>query len=462
MKKVFCLKFLFAGLMILQMFFSPKFALATFSISVTPYEGGSDLRFGKTNNMEPYANKELVVSISSDIAKQYQLIQTLLDPLSNDRGDSLSRENFSVYAIRGSNKYGTVSVEQETSVSPSRAIIYTSTPQGLADSFNLVYVLKPPFNVPSGSYRGRIAFTLEPIDSTQQSVTTILNIFAEIDIESSIEIKTTTGSRAINLSSAKPEFQASDVLVDIKGNTGSQFKISQIIDQPLESSQGQRLPYEAVNFKINGARNGTGAAQEVTLSPRQDVVYTSGSRGDADNFAITYSLAEPEKQRAGKYRTNLKYIMEGMATQKLLGNFSLEVEIARIFDLIITPEMGGSMQFGDLKLNQPAKQSEVTVEIRSNIGRQYQVNQHLISGLVNKEGRVIPLKSFTLREEGVGTKGTLRFTAPAEIKTGETTLFISDKNGSSDKFKVIYELAPSAEVKAGDYSGNISYSISEI
>jgi len=462
MKKTFCFKFLFAGLMVLPMFFSPDFALATFSISVTPYEGGNDLRFGKINNDGPYTNKELVVNINSDIEKQYQLIQTLLDPLSNDRGDSLSRDNFAVYAIRGSNKYGTMSVEQEAPVSPSRAIIYTSTPQGLADSFNLVYVLKPPFSVPSGSYRGRIAFTLEPINSTEQSVTTILNIFAEIDIESSIEIKGATGSRAISLSSSNPEFQTSDILVDIKGSMASQFKISQIIDQPLESSQGQRLPYEAVNFKISGERSGGGPAQEAALSQRQDAVYTSSARGDADNFVITYSLAEPEKQRAGKYRSNLKYIMEGLATQKLLGNFSLEVEIARIFDLIITPEMGGTMQFRDLKLDQPPKLSEVTIEIRSNIGRQYQVNQHLVSGLVNKEGRVIPAKSFTLKEEGLDTKGTLRFTAPAEVKTGETTLFISDRNGSSDKFKVIYELATSAEVKAGDYSGNISYSISEI
>jgi hypothetical protein len=462
MKKNVCLGVLAVNVVILMVLLIPNCAFAVFNVSLRPFEGGNDLRFGKVGNVGPYTSKEIIVSIDSDIGTQYQFVQTLLEPLTNEQGISLPRNQFTVYAIRGSNKLGTVSVEQEESVSPGRRIIYTSNQSGASDSFNLVYVLKSPFDVPSGSYRGRIAFVLEPIGSAEQQVTVILNVFAEIDVESNIEIKTITGSRAISLSSAQPDTRASDVLVDIKGGMGSQFKILQLLTQPLESLEGGSVPYEAINFKISEAKMGSGPERETSLSSRQDSVYVSGTRGDADSFVITYSLGEPEKQKAGRYKSNIRYTFEGAAAQGLLGNFSLEVEIARIFDLIITPELGGTIQFRDLKYQEAPKQSEVLIEINSNIGRQYQVSQQSLTGLVNKEGKTIPTKYFTLQEESLETKGTLPFSSPTEVKTGDMVLFLSDKSGSSDRFKVIYTLKPSLEILTGDYSTRITYSISEI
>ncbi len=135
---------------------------------------------------------------------------------------------------------------------------------------------------------------------------------------------------------------------------------------------------------------------------------------------------------------------------------------SRIFELLITPEPGGLIRFNDVKLNQPPQTSEVLVEIKTNTGRQYQINQHLYSSLTNKNSDVIPAKNFTLRQESIDTKGTLKFPAAGEVKTGDTVLFVSDKDGSPDKFKLIYELTATPEVRAGDYSTQITYSISEI
>jgi len=42
------------------------------------------------------------------------------------------------------------------------------------------------------------------------------------------------------------------------------------------------------------------------------------------------------------------------------------------------------------------------------------------------------------------------------------SLFISDEKGSPDKFKVIYELSIPPDLKAGDYSTRITYSITAI
>lgn len=440
----------------------PGISFAAFNLIVRPYEGGNDLRFDKVSNFEPFTSKELIVEVTSDIGKRYQLIQTLLDPLTNNAGVTLPQNSFIVYGIRGSNKYGNLSAEQESPVSPGRAIIYTSDANGLTDSLKLVFMIKDTFQAASGSYRGRIALTLEPIDSSLSSLTAIVNVFADISAESSVEMKTVTGSKVISLDLSQEAKRFSEVGVDIKGETGSQFRIFQQLSESFESSEGNRLPVEAVNFWISGSIKGSGPAQAIPLSNRKDMVYESSTRGETDNFIITYGLTDSGSLRAGRYRSNIKYTLEGLNRRELISDFGFEVIVPRIFELNITPELGGTIQFRDVKAKEPPKVSEVVIEINSNIGKPYQVSQQLLAGLVNKDGKSIPVKNFTLRQESIQTKGSLRYTTPTEVRTGDMVLFASDAQGTSDKFKVIYELIPSLDIEAGDYSSRFTYSISEI
>ncbi|MFH0827043.1 MAG: hypothetical protein V1923_04055 [Candidatus Omnitrophota bacterium] len=443
-------------------FFLPVSSWAAFRISVVPYEGGNDLRFERARGTLPYTTKEAIVTVTSDIAKQYQVIQSLLEPLTSVQGQTLSRENFTVYAVPGSNAAGTLTAQQEMSVSPGRTILYVSNSQGISDTFKLVYILKPPFNVPSGSYRGRISFTLEAINAAEPPVNVILNISAEIQAESSFEIKTLTGASSIRLDASRPDGQACDVLFGIKGGRGSQFRILQSLSGFIESMEGNRLSPDAIYFRVSQAGKGMGPNQNTRLSETQEAVYLSGPTGAEDQFLITYSLAPTGNQKAGRYRGQIRYMLEGIGQQELIGKMDLEVDVARIFDLKITPELGGTIEFRDLKPQAAPKQSEVIFEIASNIGRPYQITQFLTTGLVNKEGNVIPKQFFTLREESLGTRGRLILSSPAEVNIGETILFVSDPAGSSDKFKVIYELKPSFDIMAGDYTTRITYSISEI
>jgi len=440
----------------------PINSFAAFNLTVRPYEGGNDLRFDKVSNFEPFTSKELIVDVTSDIGKRYQLIQTLLDPLTNNAGVTLPQNSFIVYGIRGSNKYGNLSAEQESPVSVGRTIIYTSDTSGLTDSLKLIFMIKNTFQATSGSYRGRIALTLEPIDSNLSSVTAIVNVFADISVESSVEMKTVTGSKIISLDLSREEKRFSEVGVNIKGETGAQFRIFQQLSEIFESSDGNRLPPDAVNFWISGSTKGSGPAQAIPLSNRKDMVYESSARGETDNFTITYGLTDSGNLRAGLYRSNIKYTLEGLNRNELLSDFGFEVTVPRIFELNITPELGGTIQFRDVKAKEPPKVSEVVIEVKSNIGKPYQVSQQLLAGLVNKDGKSIPVKNFTLREVNIQTKGSLRYTTPTEVRTGDMVLFASDAQGASDKFKVVYELIPSLDIEAGDYSSRFTYSISEI
>ena len=448
--------------LVLAGIFIYNYALAsTFSLTVRPYEGGYDLKYGKISPILGRVNREVTVDITSDIAKQYRLVQTFFESLTNSQGGSIPQNNFFVYGVRGTNKYGTMNVEQEIPLSLGRTILYTSNQQGLSDSFNLVYGLIIPEDQAPGSYRGRIGYTLEPIDSTQSPVTVILNVFAEIEVESKIEIKTAQGGRTVSLNSTREEERSCDVLVSIKGGLGSQFRILQLIPEPLTSSEGNQLSYEAVNFFIREARKGSGVSVPTPLSSRQQVIYTSGLRGEPEDFIVTYSLGDLKKEKAGKYRTVIKYYLEGPTTS-LIDTLGLEVENERIFDLVVSPEMGGVMQFLNLKPLQPPRTSVVNIEIKTNAGKPYQVSQKVIQELTDKEGNIIPQEYFNLRTESAETKGTVRFLNKTQVKKGEMVLFVSDKDGSSDSFKIIYELGIPLNIKGGDYSTVIIYSIAEI
>ena len=55
----------------------------------------------------------------------------------------------------------------------------------------------------------------------------------------------------------------------------------------------------------------------------------SNARGDADSFVVSYSLVNPQGYKSGRYKTNIKYLLEEIATgNKIpLEVFNLGVEV---------------------------------------------------------------------------------------------------------------------------------------
>lgn len=443
-------------------FLVKDYALADFSLSVTPFEGGSDLRYGKIAATTGRVNKEIIVKVSSDINKQYRVIQSWLEPLTHPEGWTLGENSFFVYGIRGSNSIGTLNVEQEVPAGSLRLLLYTSNTQGAPDSFKLVYGLLVSANQRPGSYRGRLAFILEPIDSTQSLVRVILNVFVEIGAESKIEIGPASGGTVIRLKADSSTETSAQVLVNSQGRWASQFKLLQLLPQALESPEGLQLPEGAINFRVYPVEKGTAITQAAPVAVNhQQAIYTSNQFGEAEDLVITYSLANVSQSKAGRYRGGLKYYLEGPASF-LIETLGLEVDVPKIFNLIVIPETGGVMQFRNLKPNEPPRKAEVMIKIDTNVGRPYQVSQRVVSEFIDKQGNVIPKENFKLKLEPQETKGRLKFSESSEVKLGESVLLVSDATGSADSFKIIYELSPGVNLKPGDYATSIVYSISEI
>lgn len=439
-------------------------AADVFDLSYSLTEGGYQLEIDSAN-----PHKGVRIEVSSDIATQYEITSSIIKPLEKrDSPDKTIKDNFVVRALTGTNLYGNLRVPASDSPVRTSEIIYVSSSAGNADNFTLIYSIVNEEEILPGYYAGKLAFTLRPIGSSQQPVTKILDVYVNIkeglDI-AGIQILPVNSLRDIRLNSQKEGMQSADVVVNISGGFRNQFALKQVMTRPLESNEGNQLGINKLSFLVKEATQGSAVNQETALSSQPQVVYTSGANGEHDNsFIITYTLADITSEQAGKYSSLIQYILDDSKSgQKRPGNLNLEVEIERIFDFNITPEdKMGSISFANLNPKEPPRRKEVVIEISSNIKKQYQLSQNVYSGLTNKDGAAIPSKYFTLKTEAIETKGALKFPEPQEVKKGETALFISDRQGSSDKFKVIYELTCPLDVASGDYSTRIVYSLSEL
>ena len=205
--------------------------------------------------------------------------------------------------------------------------------------------------------------------------------------------------------------------------------------------------------------------QPTPVASNIQTIYSSRPDGSSDKaFVIAYSLADPLSLVAGNYSSRIQYFMESAGKQINLGALDLEIRQERIFEISITPQdQRYSIDFDNLKPSDGPRTNEVLIEVKSNIGRPYQVTQNVLSELDNGNGDKILAKYFSVQTSPVNnTKGSLKVTTKIPVEKGNLLLFTSDSEGSADKFKVTYELTCPVDLKAGNYSSKITYTLTEI
>lgn len=440
-------------------------AAETFNLSYTLTEGGYQLELSPN-----YLYRGVNLRVDTNIAKRYEITQRVIQPLANRDNPAVTiQDNFVVRSISGSNRFGNLRFPTGDTAVRTEDIIYTSNSAGDADSFSLIYGLANASNLEPGYYTGRIGFTLNPIGSNQQQVTKILEVYVSITnqgpLQPRVEISTQTGSKYIILNPRKEKNQLScDVLVKINSAMKNQFSIVQFLAEPIESDEGNSLDKEKVNFTVRNTTKGISINSVKPLTNGPQVIYTSGSDGTCDSyFTVNFTLSDLSKQKAGKYRSRILYFLNEQGVQKKVDTLELEIDNEAVFDLLVTPqEQKYEIEFRDLKPQAPPKTSEVILEVKSNMGKPYQISQEMSGGLINKEGREIPSKYFTLLTENIEGNGNAKFPEKQEVKKGSSILFVSDSKGMPAKIRVIYELSVSTDVRAGDYSANVAYSLLEM
>jgi len=460
--KIFSLKVFIIAVALLLSLYIYTFA----AITANPITGESELTF-QANPGSSVNPAEVRINITTP-GGRYEVRQELMLPPSNGQYQ-IDWRNITMRGLRQPVAAGATFYAAQDAPMPISSFnpLYTN-PAGTADQFTLIYYVNLPANIASGSYRGRLKYTFIPVASGQPQAYAFLNILINVGQPAApavqkpqIEISPLTGLNAITLNSSREEQKTFDVQVKINSHPNNFFTLSEIIREPLISSDGSQLDYSAIKFQTQQVKIGM-PASVTALSAQPQKFFSSGTAGEApESFILTYSLGDLSAQKAGRYKGRIQYLLD--QNFAILKTLNLEVEIGRIFELVITPaDQMSSIEFRDLKPSQEPKKNEVAVEIKTNTGKQYQVSQDISSPLSDKSGNAFPAKYFTMKTESLETKGKLKCPLKAAVKKGDTALFISDALGSPDKFKIVYELATTWDIKAGNYSTRVTYSLTEL
>jgi len=433
---------------------------AAFNLDVSPVEGGNSIRFGRVD-LPSSINQEVRIRVTSSEETQYQIFQRISEPFRNERGESLDFDAIVVSSLPGSNSSGTIELQTVEQLNYAEQLVYTSSNNGISDSFVLVYQVNPDRIKTSGDFSGQIIYTVRPIGGGSHEEV-VLNAFLEISSELSVRTETSTGSDLIRLSSAGTAFKDDYFKLSIAGNRGNQLKVYQEVVRFPADETNQELDTDTLELSATGGDNGeVHLGEGQAFSRKKTLVYSSDAA--EDEVWINYQLNQKKKtpQKSGRFSGRVIYSVESAVFSQEFP-VDVEVEIEPVFELSTEYPPEG-MKFTRFLPNSEPQYKEVIVTVKSNNGKPYWVSQNLSTSLSNEKGDQIEGDHFTLKQEildnGDGKVENNDFTP---IKTGDSALFYSDKSGSPVKFKVVYRLRPYQGMQPGDYQTSVVYTLGEI
>jgi hypothetical protein len=353
-------------------------------------------------------------------------------------------------------------------------MLYTSNSAGTGDSFQLIYTITPKPDQIAGSYYGRIAFVLIPVDSSESQVVVTMNIYGELTAGAmgAVAIGTPSGQRRISIKSEKMGFgkedasaNTSQVGFQISSPFGARYRIYQKCEgHGVVSDKGDGFDLNLVGVGVSGGNQGL-AAQVPSLqeSLSKQLLYTSDNNGSPDQFIVSYAPGKEFRlQKPGFYRGRLSYLLEtensrGVIETKVLDTYDLALEIAPLFDINVTTDgvEGINLRFGEVSYKSGPKESGVDIEVVSNLGERYQVVQKVYSPMMNESGDRVPPDDFTVTADYLGAKEV-----PA--KEGEMVVFDSGPQGASSRVTLTYRLTMRPDSKGGRYSAQLGYSLVQL
>ncbi len=458
--------------------------LAAFSLSVEPYEGGYDLRFGKIGTQTAKVVKEVTIRMTTDIGKQYRVYQRLEKPLTTSDGIEVDRNNFKMYTLINSNSKGTLERIEEFPVMSSDTVLYTSDAVGNGDSFRIVYTFDPSIDQVAGSYYGRMLYYVVPIDSAQDQVTEIINMYADLTNEGAVDLTTDTGFKTIRISSGdlnKISTQYPSVIISVKGNLGARYRIyQQIGETSIKGKGGERFDLSKVIYEVTDSNSKVASKQgDLNDLKTKSLVYSSDDLGSSSEIRIKFEPANDFSQlKADTYTGMINYYIEMDNIRTALepgyiDSVDVEFDVEPIFRIIvvsvsesgeIVEERSSLLRFGQIGYKAGTKESKIRIKIESNMGRPYLVTQRLSDSLQTEEGYKISDDLFTFELEKEGETGAI-LKLEEEIAVApekDVSLFISNTEGNSDEFDVTYKLKVTPNTRGGNYATGISYSLSEL
>lgn len=442
------------------LFLINKPAEAALNLSVNPLNSSNYISFGRGDSVG-LNNQEVRIRVTSSDGKPYQVFQRLIDPIVNDQGQSISRQGVETYSLSGSNSFGTLYSNYPEPLTSAEQLIYSSSPNGDSDNITLLYKVNHDHLGASGTFRGRIVYTVRSLGGSAPE-SSFLNILVEGGETFRIDVKGSSSFNDVVVKYDDGKLDGGYIHVSFSGNPGETIRVYQHMAAMPQNELLEEVADEIIVFRTTDAENARVNVPSWEPVTRNKTLLYESDAGNAE-FHIAYSLNEDALPalKAGKYQSKCKIVVRrgDQTTDEYDTNFTLDVLPVFKLEVELPPE---GIKFKKILPDSPPQEQELNVTVKSNLGAPYIVMQNIGSPLTNAEGDVIPEQYFTMKTTPVEVEGG----KPAQeeyapVPAGYQPIFFSDKRGSSAIFKVLYRLRSFPEIRPGDYSTAITYSLGE-
>jgi len=433
-------------------------SFAALSLSVNPEDGSNSLRLEQPLGVQK--TKQIRVRITSTDGKHYQVFQRLLEPIVNEKGESLDMQAIQTATISNSNASGTLYTQNVDRLSMGDQLLYSSGQGGESDGFTVAYSVQPGYPKAAGNFMGRLIFTVRSSEEPSQGQAEV-NIYLQSTSQWKADVQGGRSATLVRVNDTDTTEQTADfVKISFAGNSGGEVRIYQELSVVPQNADGQEFQPEGLLFYGSGRTDGLRAQTPAALEANRQLLYSG--HNPEDNFLVYY-LMDPRLvslQEPGEYGGKLKYTVE---TDKGPQEYSIDLQcrIQPVFnmDVSVPPE---GVSFPHVLATEPPQEKEVTVTVHSNLHKPYQVVQDLQSLMTNEKGKEIDKEYFTFRVDvPPGQKGKTKYADFAPVAAGEYPIFYSDAKGSPATFKVVYKLQGYNQMNAGNYSAPIRFSLNQ-
>ena len=437
-----------------------QLCFANVSLSVNPVDGSNSLRFDRIPPAGAENKQEIHIRVNSTNGSRYQVFQRILEPIMNEKGDTLNLQAVSTQTLSNSNSSGTLYLQNSDHLSMSDQLLYSSSQGGESDMFTIGYSLNQSLINTSGRFRGRLVFTVRGMGNDSSDQVTI-DVFLKTSSSLKISVKGAYNPTRIRIKGSDTSEKSADfVNVSFSGNSGQEIRIYQEVETIPQNETDQELGANVLQLDAQGQTEGLRIQGLSPLRSGRSLIYSSNK--DEDNFLIYFlvNADQAQRQAAGSYAGKIKYVVE---TDQGNQAFPIDIQcvIPSVFTMnVVTPP--GGVNFSHVLANSTPQDKEVLVTVSSNLNKPYQVTQDFQTNMTNQQGKEFNSKYFTIQVEiPSGQKGQTDFTEFSPVQTGEYPIFSSDAMGSGATFTVVYRLQGYAQMSPGDFLAPVRLSLNQ-
>ena len=139
--------------------------------------------------------------------------------------------------------------------------------------------------------------------------------------------------------------------------------------------------------------------------------------------------------------------------------------IGPILELTISQQGQSELKFGNI---QPSASGStqvgpvvMVINVNANTGERYQVTQTMSGALENASGSKLDLTNLKFTTAASKSNGIV-VSSPTQVSGSAQVIFTSDALGSSDTISTEYTLTVPPTQDPGDYSANLTYTVSSL